>query len=127
MSLVVVNGALLQCSMGSAPSTLNVLQSPVIIEGKYAATVMDCESMANIPPLGMCTSPANPAVFSATAAASGVLVPMPCIPTPSAGWMCGPAPLLCKMPALTSDGKLMCAYGGCIQIIYPGQTTVQYK
>ncbi|MGL4604236.1 MAG: hypothetical protein ACRCU9_08815 [Iodobacter sp.] len=36
--------------------------------------------MLNIMPIGTCMSPATPMVAAATAAAMGVLTPMPCIP-----------------------------------------------
>ncbi len=84
--------------------------------------------MANIMPSGMCTSMANPAVAAATAAAMGVLTPMPCIPnipnTP-APWVPGAATvLLGNAPALDNVSKLMCVWGGVIQIVTPGEFTV---
>ena len=73
--------AMLQCSFGVAPSTLVVLPlARVLVEGKPAAAVTDMLPGVNIPPFGMCTSLANPMVAAATAAALGVLTPMPCIP-----------------------------------------------
>ena len=51
------------------------------------ANIMDHIPMsADIMPFGMCISPSNPTVASATAAAMGVLTPMPCIPNTPAPW-----------------------------------------
>jgi len=91
-----------------------------------AATIMDYVPMLNIMPFGMCSSAANPTVASATAAAWGVLTPMPCIPATVAPWIMGnPQVLIGTFPALTSDSKLMCTWGGVIQILMPGQFTVK--
>ena len=60
---------------------------------------------------------------AATAAALGVLTPMPCIPVTTA-WVPGSATVLVgNMPALNSTSKCMCNWGGVIQVTYPGQVT----
>lgn len=80
----------------------------------------------NIMPFGMCTSLANPTVASATAAALGVLTPMPCIPVLPAPWVPGsPTVLIGSSQALNHSCKLMCAYGGVIQILNPAVTNIQ--
>lgn len=114
--------AMLQCSFGIAPSTLNVLPtSRVMIEGKPAAAIADMAPMVNIPPFGMCSSLANPTVAAATAAALGVLTPMPCIPAPAGPWMNGATTtLIGGIPALTLGATCQCAFGGVIQILNPG-------
>lgn len=77
----VCTGALLQCSFGIAPGTLNVLPTSRTIVGNMPmANIMDNKPLVNILPFGMCNSLANPTVAAATAAALGVLTPMPCIP-----------------------------------------------
>ena len=118
----VTMSAMLQCSFGLAPATLVVLPvSRVMIEGKPAATIMDNIPMVNIPPFAMCTSLANPTVAAATAAALGVLTPMPCIPMPAGPWLNGAVQtLIGNKPALTTGATCMCGYGGVIQIINPG-------
>ena len=74
----------------------------------------------------MCITPSNPAVASATAAALGVLTPMPCVPVIPAPWVVGsPTVLLGNMPALNNTSTLMCAWGGVITITVPGQVTEQ--
>jgi hypothetical protein len=91
-----------------------------------AANIMDNKPMVNILPFGMCTSLANPTVASATAAAMGVLTPMPCIPVTPAPWAPGaPTVLLGSMPALDNTSKLMCTWAGIISVIYPGQVMEQ--
>lgn len=109
------------CSFGVAPSTLVATTAPtVLIEGKPAATVLDSAPMANIPPFGMCLSLANPTVAAATAAALGVLTPMPCVPATSP-WVNGATTTLVGgAPGLTIGATCMCAYGGVIQVVNPG-------
>lgn len=126
MGVQVVMGAMLQCSFGVAPSTLVVLPANKVLATTPAANIMDNKPMVNIPPFGMCQSMANPMVAAATAAALGVLTPMPCIPATAAPWAPGcPKVLIANMPALESTSKCMCNWGGVIQIVNPGQTAVQ--
>src|SRR5215213_1332809 len=125
MAQVVGAGAVMMCTFGVAPSTLITIPKgpPVTAGGPPAATIMDFAPIANIPPFGMCTSPSNPTVAVATAAALGVLTPMPCVPVVPAPWVVGaPTVLIGNMPALNNSSKLMCAWGGVIQIVVPGQT-----
>lgn len=125
MGQQVCAGALLTCSFGLAPATLNVLPLGGVLTAVPDATIMDNKPVVNIAPFGMCTSLANPAVAAATAAALGVLTPMPCMPMTAAPWVPGsPTVLLGNLPALTDSSKLMCMAGGVIGISMPGQVTV---
>jgi hypothetical protein len=125
MALQVCMGANMMCSFGVAPSTLVVLPTSGVVTGTPAATIMDNAPIVNIPPFGMCQSLSNPTVAAATAAALGVLTPMPCVPVTAAPWVVGaPTVLIGNMPALDNSSKLMCSWGGVIQILAPGQFTV---
>jgi hypothetical protein len=124
MGMQVCMGAMMQCSFGLAPSTLVVLPANKTLTGTPAANIMDNKPIVNIPPFGMCQSPSNPTVAAATAAALGVLTPMPCVPVTTAPWIVGsPTVLIANMPALNNSSTLMCTWGGVIQISNPGQTT----
>lgn len=124
----VVQGALMQCTMGLAPSTLSVIPAgtPVQAGNMMAATIMDNKPMANIAPFGMCKSPANPQVAAATAAALGTLTPMPCVPVTAAPWTPGATKVtIGNKPALHDGCKLMCNWGGSISINFAGQVLVE--
>lgn len=117
--------AMMQCSFGMAPAVLNVLPTRrVMVEGRPAAAITDIAPMVNIPPFGMCTSLANPTVASATAAALGVLTPMPCVPNILKPWSPGaPQTLVGGVPALTAGSTCQCAWGGVVALTNPGATT----
>ena len=118
-------GAMLKCTFGVAPGTLMVLPANCVLTAVPDANIMDNKPMMNILPFGMCQSMANPMVAAATAAALGVLTPMPCIPATVAPWVPGsPTVLIGNMPALNNSSKLMCMWGGVIGINAPGQATV---
>lgn len=121
----VCNGAQLMCSMGVAPSALVVLPANRVMSGyQPAANIMDHKPMVNILPFGMCTSPANPTVAAATAAAQGVLTPMPCIPNTPAPWAPGAlTAMLSSQPSLNNTSKLACVWAGVISVVAPGQVT----
>lgn len=126
MANAICMGAMMQCSFGAAPSSLVVLPLNRVLSGQPTATIMDNKPMLNIPPFGVCMSLANPVVAAATAAAAGVLTPMPCIPNTVSPWVVGaPTVMVGSLPALDSSAKLMCTWAGVIQLLPPGVATVQ--
>jgi hypothetical protein len=116
----------LTCSFGLAPAALQVLPANrVMAGGAPAANIMDNIPIANVTPFGMCTSLTNPTVASATAAALGVLTPMPCVPATTAPWTPGvPTVLIGGLPSVDTSCMLMCMWAGVITIAVPGQFTV---
>lgn len=126
MGFAVCGGAMCSCSFGIAPSSLMVTPENKTVSMMPLATIMDYVPMKNILPFGMCSSMANPQVAAATAAALGVLTPMPCIPITSSPWMPGsPTVLIANKPALNQNSKLICNWGGVIQINSPGTGNIQ--
>ncbi len=126
MGMHVCTGAMMACTFGAAPSSFVATPKMVKTNNMDAGNIMDNVPFSNIPPFGMCSSVSNPAVASATAAALGVLTPMPCTPSIPAPWAPGsPKVLVANMPALNDSSKLTCAFGGSISITNPGQTNEQ--
>jgi hypothetical protein len=122
----VCTGAMMMCTFGVAPSTFNATPRPVLTSNMPAGVITDNVPMMNVPPFGVCTSLANPQVAAATAAAMGVLTPMPCVPVLPAPWVPGaPTVLVGNIPALNNTSKLMCAWAGVISIAFPGQVIHQ--
>jgi hypothetical protein len=126
MAQLVCNGASLKCSFGVAPCPLTVLPiNRVMTSNQPAANIMDHVPMTNVSTFGMCNTLSNPQVAAATAAAQGVLTPMPCVPVTTAPWTPGaPTVQLGEQPALNSTSTLMCTWGGVITVVAPGQFTV---
>jgi len=122
----VTMGTVLQCSFGAAPGSFIVLPvNRVTACNLPCGTIMDNKPILNIPPFGMCQSPSNPVVIAATAAAMGVLTPMPCVPLTVAPWEPGtPTVTIANLPALDTNCKLTCAWGGMITVTQPAQMTV---
>jgi hypothetical protein len=120
-------GASMMCSFGVAPSSLVVLPINRVLTSEVPdANIMDHIPMTNIMPFGMCMSPSNPEVASATAAALGVLTPMPCIPVTPSPWVPGASNvMLGNAPALDNVSTLMCIWGGEISFVTPGEFTVE--
>lgn len=124
MGILITTGAMMQCSFGAAPATLNVLPMNGVLSGAPAATIQDHVPLVNVLPFGTCMCLGNPMVAAATSAALGVLTPMPCLPMTAAPWAPGsPTVLLGKLPALQNSSTLMCSWGGVIQFIAPAQFT----
>ena len=127
MPKLVVQGAMLQCSMGTSPSSLSILPANQVAgDSNAAANIQDIKPMVNIAAFGMCQSPANPQVAAATAAAMGVLTPQPCIPMTTAPWTPGSQTVtIGGQPALNDSCMCTCQWGGQIQVQNPGQTTTE--
>jgi Domain of unknown function (DUF4280) len=126
MAMQVCMGAMMMCTFGMAPSSLVVLPTNMVMTDEMPdANIMDYIPMVNIMPFGMCMSPANPMVAAATAAAMGVLTPMPCIPMTTTPWVPGaPTVMLAMMPTLDNTSTLMCMWAGVITFTTPGEFTV---
>lgn len=126
MGILVGMGAICNCSFGAVPCPLSVnSQQSIIGSNIVVATIFD-NTPANLSTFGMCSSMANPAVSAATAAALGVLTPQPCTPMITAPWTMGSSTVFFQnKPALLQNSKLMCMWGGVIQIIQPAQQTIQ--
>ncbi|QMV14483.1 DUF4280 domain-containing protein [Vibrio spartinae] len=128
MAQAVAMGAVLQCSCGMTPSTMIVTPENKVMQNTPMANIMDHIPFKNILPFGLCNSLANPAVAAATAAAFGVLTPMPCVPSIPAPWIpSAPTVLLANKPILTDSCKVMCMWAGVISVTSPGQIPVQVK
>lgn len=112
---------MLQCTFGMAPGSFMVVDpTRPLVQNMPMANIMDNIPMTNIMPFGMCQSMANPTVASATAAAMGVLTPMPCVPMVAAPWAPGGQAKIANMPALLNNAKCMCNWGGQISVSMPG-------
>lgn len=117
MAKPVVQTATCTCSFGTVPAVISVTsQQTVTMCSMPAATILDGAPTSNVPAFGMCSNPANPAVAAATAAAYGVLTPKPCMPV-TVSWAPGcPTVTVCGRPLLNDTSKLLCSYGGVIQV-----------
>jgi hypothetical protein len=126
MPMQVCMGAQMMCTFGMAPSNLVVLPINRTLTNQMPdANIMDHIPLINILPFGMCITPSNPAVAAATAAALGVLTPMPCIPATTTPWAPGELTvLLGNQPALDNISVLNCMWGGVITFVTPGEFTV---
>ncbi|AKT38842.1 DUF4280 domain-containing protein [Chondromyces crocatus] len=122
MPCLVVHGARLRCSQGTSQATLTVLPSSEARgDEQPAATVMDHKPLLNVATFGMCQTQANPQVASATAAAQGVLTPMPCVPLVTAPWSPGASFVkVGQHAALTADSTCTCQWTGTVEVVDPG-------
>jgi hypothetical protein len=113
--------------MGTTPSLLSVLPGPPHVASAPApavllAAVSDFVPLTNIKTFGMCNSPSNPAVITATSAADGVFTPAPCVPATSDPWDPPATVTVSGVPAFDEDATCQCAWQGTIAVVNPGQT-----
>jgi hypothetical protein len=121
MPKLVVQGALLRCSQGTAPSSLAVVPHGVQAASTAAATVADYAPGANILPFGMCNSTLNPQVQMLIMAAAGKHTPAPCQPLIAAGWSPGGTRVkIRQLAALSDDSTCQCSWNGKVEITSPG-------
>ena len=125
MKPIVIQGTLLKCEFGNAPTPIMVLPDKKVNSMTPVAVKSDHIPLVNILPFGMCSNPANPMVIAATAAALGMLTPVPCIPCTAQDWSqpCRKVKIHGK-EAINMDSKLQCLYGGNIKVVAPVQPTV---
>ncbi|QTL98128.1 DUF4280 domain-containing protein [Iocasia frigidifontis] len=107
--LYVCHGAILKCSKGTVPCTLNVIDKhQVYLKSKPIATVDDSKPV-NISSFATCKRHDSP----------------PCTPKLSGKWKGGKESVLVHgVPVLLKTSTIKCAYGGTITIINPGQGLV---
>ncbi len=127
MPTLVATTAMATCTFGAAPSALSA-QPLNRVKGTslVVLTANDFAPTMNVKPFGMCSAPSNPQVAAATAAASGVLTPQPCVPATTTPW--APGALRAKVngsPALVGNCTLNCMWGGVISVTSPGQIRAQ--
>ena len=119
MPQFLTTASMLECSMGAAPVPFVADDLPGAPKetGLTCATIIQFVPMKNIMTFGMCKSMLNPAVASATAAAQGVLTPMPCVPATTTPW--APPSAAAKhfgIPLATASSVCACAFGGLIKV-----------
>ncbi len=117
-------GCMLTCSFGMAPGVFQALEIPgkPVVTGMTVATMVEIIPLENIPDFVMCTSEANPEVIAATAAALGVLTPMPCVPVVVDPW--DPPSTLAGydgLPLATVASTCLCLWGGEIAVDLPSE------
>lgn len=119
----VTSSAMISCSFGTNPCPLMANPSRTVsLSGKPKLSISDFAPGVNVSTFGMCSSPSNPAVIAATAAAMGVLTPQPCMPVITTPWMPGkPDMMIQGMPALTNNCTNMCMWAGQISFNNHGQ------
>ena len=105
--------AMLMCTFGTGPTTLEVLpKSRVLIGGVPVADISTEVPILNIPPFPTCISPLP----------SPIPPVKPCIPALAGPWIpTSPTILVGGMPILDNMSKAICSRGGVITILLPGQ------
>lgn len=121
----VTEGASLRCSMGASASSLRVPPGRALRLGNKRLALVTDHGPANVLPFGMCRSPMNPQVASATAAANGVLTPQPCVPAVDLPWSPGAVRSRGRAGAVLDETcRASCRWGAVISID-PGDGTAR--
>ena len=105
----VVQGACLRCTLGTAPSNLNMpISHGIFLNGKAQCNVTDRITMVNIMPFGTCNISAPPP---------------PCVPAVAMNWVNNKDTnlIIDNAEALESNANAFCSVGGIISITDSGQ------
>lgn len=119
MTFAVISGATAECTCGTTPGELIAdYDTGALVSGSIVLTIDMIVAEVNISSFGECDSLLNPEVVSATAAAEGVLTPMPCIPVVVDPWT--PGSLTASQTGIgyvNDESVCTCSYGGVISIV----------
>ncbi|USO02363.1 MAG: DUF4280 domain-containing protein [Alphaproteobacteria bacterium] len=118
-------GCVQMCTFGMAPMPFLPIPSNIFTV-EPVGSMVDIIPFMNIMPFAMCVSLLNPMVLSATIAAFGILIPMPCIPIPVMPRTPAAYNILRDdaLPVATVPSMTMCAWIGVITPIVPDQFEV---
>lgn len=120
MPLLVVTGATLTCTFGSAPATFAAVPPTPTSATAAAGHINHNVPVTNVPSFGTCCSPNNPAVIAAQ------MVPQTCVPVLPSPWAPGATKVkLSNIAAHSDTSKLMCCWSGMVAVSVAGQTKVQ--
>ena len=119
MSFAVTTGSTAEYTCGTTPAELIAdFDTLATAGGSIVLTIDMIVAEVNIPSFGDCDSLLNPEVSTATAAADGVLTPMPCVPVVVDSWT--PGSLLSNevgIAYVNDESICTCSYGGEISIV----------
>ncbi|MBR4148005.1 MAG: DUF4280 domain-containing protein [Bacteroidales bacterium] len=122
----VTSSAMISCTFGTNPCPLMANPSRMSsLSSQAKLNVSDFATGVNVSSFGMCSSPSNPMVIAATAAALGVPTPAPCVPALVGPWIPGkPDIMIDGMPALTNQCRNTCMWAGQISFTNDGQIPI---
>lgn len=111
MGNIVVSGALCKCMFGVAPTPIMILPTKRVLGGVLpVGTILDFAPFLNVLPFGACTQPAN--------------LSRVCVPAITSWIPMSPTVLIGGVPVLTKNSIGICALGGVVQFVTPGQFTI---
>ncbi len=118
MTAAVTTGSMCECSFGTSPGELTAdYPTGAIANGMPVLCIDMIVAEVNITSFGECDSILNPEVIAATAAAEGVLTPMPCVPVVVDPWAPGSITAgSTGVPFVNQTSVCMCAWGGVIAV-----------
>lgn len=116
-SKIVVNGAILKCSQGSATSSLKInTDKNITINGNTLAIISETTPTTNIQAFGMCSSTSNPEVQNIIAQTKGATKEYACTPKSIGKWTNGVPFFMGEEKVVSDKSTCNCTWGGEISI-----------